>query len=159
MPETQLLWIDLANRLLWQAFVSVFIISSSSHFACELTGSDYFLSSFHSDKMTEMPLWHVTWGLCAAKFPFFNFFQTNAVSSPQSCTIVRHFNKLPNSALFFVLFSSGHGTHFLCNHIWRKTVGKPQAVMWNKCHKRVLYKKKVVSWSPVPQTWADGLWG
>lgn len=45
---------------------------------------------------------------------------------------------------------------FPCNHILRKTVGKPQAVMWNKCHTSVC-TKIVLSWSPTPQTWADGV--
>lgn len=40
----------------------------------------------------------------------------------------------------------------------RKTVGKPQAVMWNKCHMSVCTKKySVLSWKPALQTWADGV--
>lgn len=48
---------------------------------------------------------------------------------------------------------------FPCNHIWRKTVGERQAVMWNKC-----CTKKAVSWRPIPANlsrWFVGLvhWG
>lgn len=35
---------------------------------------------------------------------------------------------------------------FPCNHIPRKTVGKPQAVMWNKCHTSVC-TKNVLFWT------------
>lgn len=44
----------------------------------------------------------------------------------------------------FVLLSPRSRKQFPCNHIWRKTVGERQAVVWNKCCTRVCTKKSCV---------------
>lgn len=62
-----------------------------------------------------------------------------------SFLIVTHFRKLTIFALLFCVFlSSRSRMQFLCNCIWRKTVGERQAVMWNKCCTRVCTKKSCV---------------
>lgn len=58
----------------------------------------------------------------------------------------------------FVFLSPRSTEHFPYNHIWRKTVGERQAVMWNKCCSRVCTKKLCPNALSL-QTWADGLWG
>lgn len=45
---------------------------------------------------------------------------------------------------YFPFLRTWNTLPFSCNHILRKTVGKPQAAMWNKCRTGVWTKKRAV---------------